>query len=271
MRVRKPAAFTGSPYGHLAFVVTAQRPDARVAEGIHRFSDGIVNWYLVEDDDGLTAIDAGFPNAWDQLLGGLAALDRDLGDLKAVVLTHGHIDHVGFAPRAQKEAGTPVYVHEADEAIVRSPLPMARSERGPLRYATHAPTRRLLLHALRTAAPFAQRIRDLETFRDDTPLPVPGKPRPVFTPGHTDGHCAMLLEERDVLISGDALVTFDPYTGRTGPGIVAAAATKDTGQALNSLDAIAATGAATLAPGHGELWRGGAVEAARLAREAGRA
>src|SRR4051794_27417030 len=86
MRVRKPDAFTARSSGHLPFVVTTQRPDARVAEGIHRFADGIVNWYLVEGDDGLTAIDAGFPNAWERLMGGLSALDRDLGDLKAIVL-----------------------------------------------------------------------------------------------------------------------------------------------------------------------------------------
>jgi glyoxylase-like metal-dependent hydrolase (beta-lactamase superfamily II) len=252
-------------------VVTTHKPGGRVAEGVHRFSDGFVNWYLVEDDDGLTAIDAGFPPAWHQLLGGLSALERELGDLKAVVLTHGHIDHVGFAPRAQKEAGARVYVHEADEPIVRSPIPIARSERGPLRYANHAPARRLLLHALKTGAALAQRVRDLETFRDEAPLPVPGQPVPVFTPGHTDGHCAMHLPDRDLLISGDALVTYDPYTGRTGPCIVAAAATKDTGQALRSLDAIEATGAATVAPGHGDVWTGGAAEAARLARQAGAA
>jgi glyoxylase-like metal-dependent hydrolase (beta-lactamase superfamily II) len=238
---------------------------------IHRFSDHVVNWYLVEDDDGLTAIDAGFPSAWNQLLGGLAALDRDLADLKAVVLTHGHVDHVGFAPRAQKEAGARVYVHEHDARIVRSPIPVARSERSPLLYANHAPTRRLFLHGLRSGAALGQRVRDLTTFTDGEPLPVPGRPVPVFTPGHTDGHCAMHLPDRDVLISGDAVVTYDPYTGRAGPCIVAAAATKDTAQALRSLDAIEATGAGTVAPGHGDIWTGGAAEAARLARQAGSA
>jgi glyoxylase-like metal-dependent hydrolase (beta-lactamase superfamily II) len=91
----------------------------------------------------------------------------------------------------------------------------------------------------------------------------------VLTPGHTDGHCAIHLPDRDLLISGDALVTHDPYTGRTGPGIVAAAATKDTDRALRSLDAIEATGAAVVAPGHGDTWTGGAAEAARQARQAG--
>jgi glyoxylase-like metal-dependent hydrolase (beta-lactamase superfamily II) len=52
---------------------------------------------------------------------------------------------------------------------------------------------------------------------------------------------------------------------------MALAATADAAQALASLDRIAATGAGTLLPGHGEPWTGGADEAARLAREAGAA
>lgn len=58
-------------------------------------------------------------------------------------------------------------------------------------------------------------------------LPVPGSPQVVFTPGHTLGHCALHLPDRDVVIAGDAIVTLNPYTGATGPQIVARAATVD--------------------------------------------
>jgi hypothetical protein len=63
------------------------------------------------------------------------------------------------------------------------------------------------------------------------------------------------------VLAGDAVVTLDPYTGRSGPQIVASAATKDTGQALASLDVIAATGAATVLTGHGSPWTQGAEAA----------
>ena len=48
-------------------------------------------------------------------------------------------------------------------------------------------------------------------------LPVPGSPTVVLSPGHTLGHCALHLPDRDVLLAGDALVTLDPYTGPHGP------------------------------------------------------
>jgi glyoxylase-like metal-dependent hydrolase (beta-lactamase superfamily II) len=74
-------------------------------------------------------------------------------------------------------------------------------------------------------------------------LPVPGSPRVVFTPGHTLGHCALHFPDRDVVIAGDAVVTLDPYTGRTGPRIIARAATADSERDLRSLDAVAAPAA----------------------------
>jgi glyoxylase-like metal-dependent hydrolase (beta-lactamase superfamily II) len=100
---------------------------------------------------------------------------------------------------------------------------------------------------------------------------VPGRPRVVATPGHTFGHVAFHLPERDVLLCGDAVVARDPYTDETGPRLVALAATADLAQATASLDRIEATGAATVLPGHGPPWRDGAQDMARRAREAGSA
>jgi len=64
-------------------------------------------------------------------------------------------------------------------------------------------------------------------------------------------------------------VTLDPYTARTGPRVVARAATADSERALASLDALAETGARTAFVGHGEPWTGGAEAACEQARSAG--
>lgn len=65
---------------------------------------------------------------------------------------------------------------------------------------------------------------------------------------------AFHLPDRDVVFTGDALVTFDPYTGGSGPQIVARAATADSDAALAALPALTATAAAIVLPGHGDAW-----------------
>src|SRR4051794_32788916 len=95
--------------------------DLNVADGVHRVVDAYTNWYLVEDEAGLTVVDAGVPTSWRSLHAALAALGRSSRDLRAVVLTHAHFDHVGFAERARRELEIPVYVHEDDAPLTRHP------------------------------------------------------------------------------------------------------------------------------------------------------
>jgi len=85
-----------------------------VVDGVHRIEDAFTNWYLVEEDDRLTVIDAGVPTSWASLNGTLRQLGRRLDQIEAIVLTHAHFDHLGFAERARRELGVPVYVHEND-------------------------------------------------------------------------------------------------------------------------------------------------------------
>lgn len=91
----------------------------------------------------------------------------------------------------------------------------------------------------------------------------------LFTPGHTLGHVALHLPERGAVITGDALVTHDPYTDTRGPRIVARGALADSERALASLDLLASTGVGTLLPGHGEPWTDGTESAVAEARRVG--
>jgi glyoxylase-like metal-dependent hydrolase (beta-lactamase superfamily II) len=241
-----------------------------VAPGVHRVEDSYTNWYLLEGDDGLTVVDAGVPRSWDSLLAALRVLGRGTDDIRALVLTHAHFDHVGFAERARRELQVPVYVHENDAPITRHPWRYDHERARTPYFLTQVKALPIVFSLLKTRAFWPSPIGEVVRYADGE-LPVPGRPTVVPTPGHTLGHCALQLAERGVVFAGDAVVTLDPYTGRSGPRLVARAATVDTERNLASLDALLATGASTVLCGHGEPWTAGVESAVSAARSAGAA
>jgi glyoxylase-like metal-dependent hydrolase (beta-lactamase superfamily II) len=239
-----------------------------VAEGVHRVEDAYTNWYLVEEDGRLTVVDAGVPTSWQSLLDAVRELGRSTDDVAAVVLTHAHFDHVGFAERARSELGVPVHVHENDAPLTRHPWRYDHERPRSRYFATQLRALPIVAALVRTRAFFPAAIKEVQRDENGT-LPVPGAPRIVPSPGHTLGHCALHLPDRDVLIAGDAIVMLDPYTARKGPCIVAGAATADSERNLRTLDALAATQARTVLTGHGPEWRQGIEAAVERARAAG--
>jgi glyoxylase-like metal-dependent hydrolase (beta-lactamase superfamily II) len=238
------------------------------APGIHRVEDDNTNWYIVEADDGLTIVDTGVPRSWDSLQNALERIGRPAAEVRAVVLTHAHFDHLGFAERARTELGVPVHVHENDVPLTRHPWRYDH-ERSRVRYFVSQP-RALpnVVRFVRDRAFWPPPVREVTRYGDSGTLPVPGAPRIVPTPGHTHGHCALHLPDRDAVIAGDALVMLDPYTARTGPRLVARAATVDSVRNRTTLEALAATGARYVLTGHGPVWRDGAQAAVAAARAA---
>lgn len=238
------------------------------AERIHRVEDAYVNWFIVEENGRLTIVDTAHPSSWRSLHSALADLKHSVADIDAVVLTHAHFDHMGFAERARTELGVPVWVHENEISVAQHPWRYDH-ERSRLPYFVRYPRFIAIFAAMGAAG--ALRVKgaqQLHTYQAGEQLDVPGHPHVLFTPGHTHGHCSLHFPARGALIAGDALVTLNPYTGHSGPQIVAGAATANSVQALDSLNVLHATGAATILPGHGEPWTQGvalAVERARLA------
>ena len=182
------------------------------------------------------------------------------------MLTHAHFDHVGFAERARVELGVPVYVHENDVPLTRHPWRYDH-ERSRARYLLAYPKALPIVAGfVRDRAFWPPPVRSVQRYGDRDTLPVPGAPRVIPTPGHTLGHCSLHLPDRDAVIVGDALVTLDPYTGRTGPRLVARAATVDVERNRSTLEALVATGARHVLTGHGPAWAGGVQAAVAAAR-----
>jgi glyoxylase-like metal-dependent hydrolase (beta-lactamase superfamily II) len=240
----------------------------QVAEGVHRLTGGVCNFYLIEDGGKLVLVDAGAPRDWDLLVRTLGTLGRGLQDLDAVLLTHAHSDHIGFAERARDTASVPVWIHQADEALAKGAKP-AKNDGKASAYLLRVEFYRTVLSLARRGAMRLIPVREVSTFADGETLEVPGRPRVVHAPGHTPGCAALLLEGRRVLLAGDVLATRNPLTGRVGPQVMPSGLNRDTPMALRSLDVLDAITADVLLPGHGDPWTEGPPEAARLARLAG--
>ncbi len=236
-----------------------------VAPGVHAVEHASTNVFLVEDDDGITLVDAGYPSTWPRVLRALELVGRSVDDVRGLVLTHAHFDHVGFARQLRARYGVEVWAHAGDVALARHPYRYRPEHPRLLHPLTHP---RGLPYLASMVGAGALRVPGVEVDHPlvPGPLDLPGHPVVVHTPGHTGGSCVLHLPQRGVVLTGDALVTLDPYNGRRGPRIVAPCATQDTDEALRSLGALVGLSASTVLPGHGAPWTDGVSDAVDLAR-----
>src|SRR5579864_6468124 len=103
----------------------------RVIKGVHVVPMGMANAYLIEGEDGLTLIDAGYPDKEAAVFGAIRGLGRSPDQLKHLIFTHGHPDHIGSAAAIVQQTGARTYMHPLD-------IPMAEGG-GPFRPLTPAP------------------------------------------------------------------------------------------------------------------------------------
>ncbi|MFY9920938.1 MAG: MBL fold metallo-hydrolase [Mycobacterium sp.] len=223
----------------------------------------LVNWTLVADDTGVLLIDAGFPGSRDDVLASLREIGCGVDDLRAILLTHAHIDHFGSAIWFAKNLGTPVYCH-ADEVghAKREYLEQA----SPVDVAAHVWQPRWLKWSVaisRKGAFTRDGIPTAQALTEDVAAGLPGAPMAIPSPGHTGGHCSFVVDR--VLVSGDALVTGHPVATRTGPQLLHKVFNHDQDGCMRSLSALAMLDTEVLLPGHGQVWRGPIREAASQA------
>jgi glyoxylase-like metal-dependent hydrolase (beta-lactamase superfamily II) len=235
----------------------------RIAAGVHRLGDGLVNSYLLEESGELTIVDAGAPGYWNDLPNELAAMNRSLADVRALVLTHAHIDHVGFAERLRRERGVPVSVHELDAKMARGETKPQNQKMLGIGFAAL----RFLGFALANGLLRATPILEVATFADGETLDVPGAPHVIHVPGHSEGSAALHLPSRKMLFVGDAFATLNVLSGKTGPQL--APFGSDLVLARQSLARLEAIDADVVLPGHGQPWTGGLGEAVRRIRADG--
>ena len=235
----------------------------QIAKGLHRIGSDTVNSYLVVDSDGVTIIDAGLPRYWKLLNSELARLGLSINDVRALILTHGDTDHIGFAAQLYREKGMPAYLFPADDDRARLKVKKPNSGWGPIKI---GPLVGFMWYSALQGGLKIPPVGGLLPIEDGQVLDVPGKPRIFHVPGHTPGSVAIHVPSVDALFIGDTMTTRNVLTGVTGPK--PAPFTLEPARAIASLDRLDEVDATWMLPGHGPAWDGGTPEALRLIREA---
>jgi glyoxylase-like metal-dependent hydrolase (beta-lactamase superfamily II) len=119
-------------------------------------------------------------------------------NLKAILLTHGHLDHTGNLAWAKRWSGAMIYAHPAEQAHIDGTFPYrgvnevcGRLERAGRRW-------------LKVGAP----ARIDHAIADGEELPFWGGLRVVHLPGHTLGHCGFYSARHDLLFCGDLFASY---------------------------------------------------------------
>jgi glyoxylase-like metal-dependent hydrolase (beta-lactamase superfamily II) len=154
--------------------------------------------------------------------------------VRAILLTHGHIDHAGNAVELKAWSGARVYAHPLEQAHIDGRFPY----RGLARVTA-------VLEAMgRTVTRYRPLPIDVG-ISDGDELPFWGGLRVVHLPGHTVGHCGFYSAKHDVLFSGDLWVRFLMRT-QSSPAIFS----DDIRQVPASMRKARAIGARWVVPGH---------------------
>lgn len=174
-----------------------------VLPDVYCYTNKIVNLFLIgnpSESNEFVLVDAGMPKSADEIKEVVVERFGENNQPKAIVLTHGHFDHVGSLVSLLEDWDVPVFAHELE-------LPYLNGEKD---YPPGDPTvDGGLVSEMSPMFP----NHGINISGQIQPLPKDGSVpnmagwKWIHTPGHTPGHISLFRESDRTLIAGDAFVT----------------------------------------------------------------
>ncbi len=214
----------------------------RISKYITQFRVGISNCYLIEGNDGLSLVDTGDANSSESIIKAINKAGYDLHDLKRILITHAHGDHIGSLCDMQQRTGAEVWAHDLDAAIIEAKQVQETApqdgfniiDRLMFRLGSSAELPTCEVHrTLKASEAISEVLEGLEV---------------IHLPGHSAGQIGFWLPKESILIGGDVMMNI---MGRLTQPFKAF--TPDLPESRKSIQKVANLGLKTLALGHGPV------------------
>ena len=211
---------------------------------VRRIRAGISNSYLLKQE-GIILIDSGVSGSSKTILNALSQMCDDPKQLRLIILTHGHDDHIGSTNEIVEYTGAQVALHRSDAQYltrgkpVPSP-PVTRWARAMAPIINFPP-----IASRMAASPIEVNVILGEDEVSLLPYGIAGSV--LYTPGHTEGSVSVLLEDGRAFVGDMVMNGFPSLRFRPGFPIVA----QDKQTLARSWQKLLGAGATFVHPGHG--------------------